>query len=225
MHLDDWQVHHEPYIPHHPLKNGLRYLYQYSPREAFQIISSPAWTKAIFVRDPKERLLSAYLDKAARKDGIYVYRHCCPNNSLHSNTTTTSCAKQASTSFYDFVDVVRYQCCCDPHWKPQAKRVDDIFWKYMSFVGHFESLQDDTKRLLQNLGIWDDFGASGWGLDGNESIFAESTYAQHKTNAKAKLISYYNQTRNHISIEDVVEELYFQDYHHPVLNLTNLRIL
>ena len=40
-------------------------------------MTSPSWTRAIFVRDPKERLLSAYLDRIDSLSGEYGARACC----------------------------------------------------------------------------------------------------------------------------------------------------
>ena len=76
MGLSDWQNENEN-LPHNPRFNGLNYLFDYSTRRAWEIWNSPNWTRAIFVRDPKERLLSAYLDKAVGHNGNYVKRQCC----------------------------------------------------------------------------------------------------------------------------------------------------
>ena len=48
---------------HDPAKNGLTYLTDYSLEEAQLMLNSEEWTRAVFVREPKERILSAYLDK------------------------------------------------------------------------------------------------------------------------------------------------------------------
>ncbi|KAL7547547.1 hypothetical protein ACHAWF_010848, partial [Thalassiosira exigua] len=63
--------------PHDPRRNGLDYLSEWSFEEAAEIMASLEWTRAVFIRDPKQRFLSAYLDKAVRKEGQYVNRHCC----------------------------------------------------------------------------------------------------------------------------------------------------
>jgi hypothetical protein len=48
-------------MPHDPNTNGLKFLNQYSLQEATYMMNSPDYTRAIFVRDPKDRLLSAFL--------------------------------------------------------------------------------------------------------------------------------------------------------------------
>lgn len=44
---------------------------------AQEVMTSPNWTRAIFVREPKERLLSAYLHKVVASRGFYGAEICC----------------------------------------------------------------------------------------------------------------------------------------------------
>ena len=215
------------HLPHNPRKNGLTYLYHYRVADALTILTHPDWTRAIFVRDPKERTLSAFLDKAARKNGNYVQRHCC------NNRKESTCGEEANDSFLGFLRVVEERCCCDPHWKSQTKRIDPAFRPFVNFVGHFDRIEDDAKRLLKRLNSnnridenkssvdgdkddpWTTFGASGWGTNGNESIFSKDTKAKHQTSAVTKLRKYYN-----ASSEALVEKLFADDYDDPLLNFT-----
>lgn len=211
MHHENWKV-DSAHIPHNPQKNGLKYLYHYSVADALTILTHPNWTRAIFVRDPKERTLSAFLDKAARKNGKYVKRHCC-------NLKNATCGEEANASFLGFLKVIGERCCCDPHWKEQSRRIDRPFMPFINFVGHFDRIQVDTKRLLKNLHSksdpWTEFGASGWGPNANESIFSKDTKAKHQTSALTKLREYYNRTS-----EALVEKLFAADYNDPILNFT-----
>ncbi len=206
MHLKDWDIHQEPKIPHDPKFNGLKYLYHYPLPEALHMLTDPEWMRAIFVRDPKERFLSAFLDKAVKKKGMYIDRHCC----ISDQNKEDSCGKQASRSLIDFIQVVRQQCCCDPHWKPQSQRIDDNLWDYINFIGYFHNMAADTQKMLQDLGMgaWEAFGASGWGKFQNESIFVESSQAKHRTSARTKLLHYFNDTIS----EGLIEDFYADDY-------------
>ena len=65
---------------HYPKTNGLAYLNQYTLNEATAMMSSPDYTRAMIVRDPKERFLSAYLDKAVARNGSFVVLACCHKN-------------------------------------------------------------------------------------------------------------------------------------------------
>ena len=228
MGIENWMAENGD-LPHDPKTNGLAYLYHYSIPDALTMLTHPNWTRAIFVRDPKERTLSAFLDKAARKQGQYVRRHCC-------NTKNSTCGEEANASFLGFLRVIQERCCCDPHWRRQSKRIDRAFMPFINFVGHFDRIQVDTKRLLRSLNLndpavnnngiynersdpWTAFGASGWGNYGNESIFSKDTKARHQTSAMTKLRQYYNK-----SSELLVEKLFAADYGDPMLNFTRFSL-
>lgn len=68
--------------PHDPKTNGLQYLSHYNRTAQAEYMTSPDWTRAIFVRDPLARTLSAYLEKGLGNDtgtvaGDYLKRMCC----------------------------------------------------------------------------------------------------------------------------------------------------
>lgn len=63
-----------------PMTTNLTYLTDVPPKRAEEILLDPAWTKAIFVRDPKERVLSAYLNKAVAETS-YIKKQCCSKGS------------------------------------------------------------------------------------------------------------------------------------------------
>ncbi|KAL3911554.1 MAG: hypothetical protein SGILL_007234, partial [Bacillariaceae sp.] len=199
--------------------------------DALAILTSPKWTKAIFVRDPKERTLSAYLDKAARNDGSYVTRHCCQNDlekKKELGDKFTTCGERASNSFLGFLQVVKDQCCCDPHWRPQSTRIDDAFKPFINFVGYFDQAHDETRRMLTETSLrlggqeeeelWKRFGANGWGPDHSDAIFSESTKAKHQTSAITKLQQYYNST-----VEALVDQIYGKDYRDPLLEFAPMK--
>ena len=260
MHYDtDWFVHKEPDIPHNPRKNGLRYLYDYTPTDAVNMLTSNDWIRAIFVRDPIERFLSAYLDKAKRKNGMYVYRHCCGGITSPSNSGSCRGIVNVSESIENFFKVVSTKCCCDPHWKSQSLRLGgshqfgiaapslSSLWNYVNFVGSFDTLAYDTRRLLdlldenlrknndgdssdRSMSLWEMYGASGWGKYRNVSIFdTTGTEAKHKTNSIHQYEQYFSgsvsssssshKTTNK-SLEDLVKEFYRSDYEHPLFNFT-----
>lgn len=180
-------------LPHLPSKNGLKYLHSYDIPTATEMLKSSEWTRAIFLRDPKERFLSAYLDKAVRDKGDYVNIQCCPD-----------CGKEAAT-VEGFLGVMKH--CVDPHWMPQAHRMEDRFWETIDFVGHIETAAVDTRVLLERLGAWEEFGSSGWGITGNESIFQSISNVKHSTKADKYLREYFDKNS-----EALVEEFYKDDY-------------
>ena len=228
-----WQAHDE-YVPHHPASNGLNYLYHYPPADAERMLTDPSWTRAIFLRNPKERLLSAYLDKAVKENGKYIRAHCChdPNGnmSLHMllqcHVSNEKLARQRNEknnnneepliSFVDFLTKLVPQCS-DPHWRPQAQRVPEKYWPYMNFVGHMDRIEQDARALLERVGAWQAYGATGWGEGDSDAdkkgnndgaIFAGATTVAHATNAHQQVSAYYTSS----ALIRLAEQLHSQDY-------------
>ena len=118
---------------------------------------------AIFVRDPIERFVSAYLDKAVGNK-YFLQQQCCqrPDNNLTQSDCTA--AQQSIQDFYKLAVI-----CDNPHWRPQNRRIrPDHIWNYINFVGHMETVAQDAERLLRRIGVRERYGASGWN---NASIF------------------------------------------------------
>jgi len=69
-------------LPHNPEHNNLKYLWDYPIEKANQMMTDPEWTRAIFVRDPKIRFLSSFLDKAIGNYGSFVTKNCCSEASM-----------------------------------------------------------------------------------------------------------------------------------------------
>jgi hypothetical protein len=173
-------------------------------------MTSPNYTRAIFVREPKSRFLSAFLDKGVGQFGNFMRSKCCRQ--------TQDCVKPAQTS-EGFLQVI--QTCADPHWDPQSLRMEDKYWKYINFVGHFENLHRDGPALLQRIGAWQDYGVTGWGKHANDSLFTKTAAVQqsHVTDSSSKVWQWLTP-----SLERKIEKYYADDYHHPLFGFhpTNL---
>ena len=210
MDFDNWsEQSSESLLPHSPYTNGLQYLAYYPLEEANKLLTDPSYTKAIFVRDPKQRFLSAFLDKALSNGGSHVVKRCC-----HSNS---HCLNQISIPF-GFLSMIQH--CPDEHWIQQTSRMEDQYWSLIDFVGHFETMQDDTKRLLQRIHAWDDHGVTGWGPYSNWSIFERP-----KQHSSTKLVVHSTDANKQFwwwtpLLEQHVEEFYAFDYLNPKLNFT-----
>ena len=206
-------------LPYTPDVNGLTYLSDYSLREANDIWTSSNYTRAVFVRDPKERFLSAYLDKVVATQHI-ARGACCPR--------TRDCVS-SQTTLEEFVALT--ETCDNEHWAVQSDRLPGPhLWKYINFVGYMDHLEQDAKRLLQHIGAWETYGATGWGRGDSEnstasasSIFAdaagESAARQHATQAQARLRHYYTP-----ALERIIERRYKKDYTNPYFRLPRRRI-
>lgn len=220
MGYDDWKTNLNV---HYPQSNGLKYLHQYSLQEATSMMLDPDYTRAMIVRDPKERFLSAYLDKAVARNGSFVRLACCPKT---NKQCWPSSASNDNQTLQDFFELTRE--CHNPHWNPQGYRIDPKFLTTLNFVGHLSNITAAAQDLLQTIGAWEDYGKSGWGQYRNESIFASrnTLSASHKTSQSTEdawenlLPKYYT-----VELEAAVEERYAIDYTTPEFGLPRRKIV
>ena len=96
-----------------------------------------------------------------------------------------------------------------------------LYFPLLDFVGHFDTVQDDAKQLLERIGAWNRYGKSGWGHHKNESIFGSKSAVKHKTNARDSVRAYFV---NQSALEDAIEEFYSSDYAKPMLGLSKRRL-
>jgi len=201
-------------LPHNPETNGLKYLYDYTPEQASIMMTSPEWTRAMMVRDPKQRFLSAFLDKALGNFHEHIRKNCCALRRLEPEQTE-QCVQGALT-IPGFLKMAA--SCHDDHWRPQHLRVDSKYWQYMDVVMHVENAANDAKRLLERVGAWEKYGATGWGVNGTATIFADHGWAgagAHATWASAHVWKWYTP-----EIESQVEAFFRGDYENPLFNYT-----
>ena len=148
-------------------------------------MTSPNWTRVLFVRDPHVRILSAYLDKAVKRDD--VKRRC---------GTTPS-------TFSDFLDLT--STCKDPHWQTQRSIIDEKWCPFINFIGHVETAEHDMQRLLRVLGLREKYGAHGWGSN-NSRVFAKHYMQSRATGSGDKILIYYTE-----DLWDRVSKVYSED--------------
>ena len=167
------------------------------------------------MRDPKERLLSAYLEKG--NNTRYIQRKCC-NKWFPSSV---NCSTQASQSLQGFFELI--QTCKDEHFTPQYLRMEGKYWPKINFVGHMDTVAEDAETLLNRVGAWERFGKTGWGKNGNSSAFgtkAGDPGRKHAKDAKDKLLTYFTTPE----LERQVEQHYRGDYQNPIMNMTKMVI-
>jgi len=203
MGFANWKQERPTAIVHKPSVNGLKYLFDYPLEEAHHFLTSPDWTRAVFLRDPKERVLSAYLDKAARTGSDWLLHNCCRHR--------RDCAV---ASFHEFLTLA--ETCRNDHWTPQYAAIPKEIWPYINFVGKLDNASVDARTLLKRIGMWEEFGAWGWGTT-NSSIFTKETASRHATSAGDFLRQHYTP-----EIEKRVEQMYSEDF--SILNLKNKSI-
>jgi hypothetical protein len=129
-----------------------------SPKVQKDIWQDSSWTKAIFIREPSERLLSAYLDKVQVDETQ-------PNPPFGYNVTFAQ--------FIDFLSshdvkpgvnethgaMTGLTWMSDPHWRPQAWScgLSEDMAKF-DYIGSLDRAAYHSKALLQQTGLWESFG-------------------------------------------------------------------
>lgn len=197
---------------HDPKKNMIKVLNDYPPEIATAMMTSPVWTKAAILREPKERVLSAFLDKAVKED--YYVRHCCEK--LPDEKEQDKCKKNEEKfdSFLHYVTEYPKECF-DVHWEPQIVKIDSKWWPYIDIIGYQDDLQNDAQKILKHLTstrddvagrtAWDRYGVTGWGAsdecEQRTSSFLEENTSAHKLDAGSQLMDWYT-----AETEKIVEE-------------------
>mmetsp|Transcript_6687 Transcript_6687/g.14671 ORF Transcript_6687/g.14671 Transcript_6687/m.14671 type:complete len:463 (-) Transcript_6687:82-1470(-) len=122
------------------------------PETQKELWDSRTWTRAVFIRDPAQRLLSAYLDKIAGGGNNVSFAEFVdvianPEITGHSSGMKTG-PIQTGLSWFT-----------DPHWRPQAwscNMSEDL--PHIDYVGTLDRSAFHTKNLLERVGLWDSYG-------------------------------------------------------------------
>jgi hypothetical protein len=199
--------------------NKITTLQDYAPEIATAMMTSPEWTKAAIFREPKERVLSAFLDKVVYdKTDVYV-RDCCkklPDENLKKQCIDN---RKKFDSFLHFVTEYPKECF-NVHWEPQIAKIDSKWWPYIDVIGYQNNLLEDSRRILKmlypknrdegeghlQLSAWDRYGMTGWGVPGKgcenrPHAFLEENTSGHNYDARSHLLEWYT-----AELEKLVEE-------------------
>mmetsp|Transcript_5215 Transcript_5215/g.10515 ORF Transcript_5215/g.10515 Transcript_5215/m.10515 type:complete len:577 (-) Transcript_5215:113-1843(-) len=132
-----------------------------------KILNDPEWKFATFLRDPAERLLSTYLDRVAGKDEIQTgwfrksynlrKRPSFPEFVEYISRNRTHCPFRQGSPTTDRLFGVDW--CADPHWRPQTFNCGlSEFLPRFSYIGSLDKAETQSRELLEEVGLWDDFG-------------------------------------------------------------------
>ena len=175
------------YTPNRPLFSRL------DLENATAILNDPTWTKAVFFRDPLERLLSAYLDRL-RSSAVLFPRF------VRALAGAVPVALRGG-------NISRLAPSTDPHWRPQRYFCNlERFAPVYNFIGSFADITAHAEALLRRTGLWTSVGASGWGVEGG-AMFQSAPLWQHASGAAQ---SY----REHFTpeLERLARDAYRADY-------------
>jgi hypothetical protein len=126
---------------------------------AREILASDEYFKFSVIRDPFERLVSAYLEK-------FVYNRASKQNLAHTRKVIREVQGpgeldlDTGISFDRFVDYILQQdpYDLDPHWRPQYLYFQGI--PHISRIFRLENIDKLERHLRQNLGIEVELGHS-----------------------------------------------------------------
>jgi hypothetical protein len=148
--------------PHNNGDRGSLLFSSLAHEKASELLLDPTWTKGTFFGDAAgKRLLSAYLDKLVRE-----------------HYTKSVFKIGLVLTFEEFVDSVTMEpnfvndtlenipighglhAGTNPHWRPQILTCGlDNLLPHFDFVDNFSFVSEQTKLLLNQVGLWDDYGA------------------------------------------------------------------
>ncbi|KAL6033229.1 hypothetical protein STEG23_000038 [Scotinomys teguina] len=113
------------------------------------------YTKFVFVRDPMERLVSAFRDKFEHPNSYYhpvfgkaIIKKYRPN--VYAETLNNGSGVKFKEFVYYLLDAHR-PVGMDIHWEKVSKLCYPCFINY-DFIGKFESLEEDANYFLQMIG-------------------------------------------------------------------------
>lgn len=216
---------------HRPYVHKLKMLNSYSVEEAQEMMTSPEWKKAIFVRHPKQRVLSAFLDKAIQYSDRFVGEYCKAYGKFADFDECVDKHEQ----FDFFLKKITTTLELDVHWRPIYSRIDEKWWPYIDFIGNMDTLRDDAEAFLSSihsnvdgLSAWERIGTSGWGGKDNDDCtknlendmpFLGKSDPTHTTSAKEKMIKYYTP-----DLEAFVEQKYADDLQNPFFHFADIKL-
>ncbi len=133
---------------------GLVYLSKLSAAEGQQKLDS--YKKVLFVRNPFERVLSAYKDKLSSAKGKMLYQRMFGRDIMkrkRPNATNEELKTGVGVTFPEFVSWlvdIENVLALDPHFRPIHTLSKPCVLHY-DFIGRFETLHDDIDYVLHKL--------------------------------------------------------------------------
>nr|XP_032832063.1 carbohydrate sulfotransferase 9-like [Petromyzon marinus] len=152
------------------------------------------YTTALFVREPMERLVSAYRDKFLLTSGYYqkVYgRYIIAH--YRTNPSRESLLQGHDVTFSEFVSFIldpRWALYQDVHWLPVHKLCQPCLLPF-NFIGKLETMQRDAAALLAKIGAPSWMSYSDPKNKRSSASMTRSYLAQLSPEAKWKLYRFY----------------------------------
>ena len=131
------------------VRTGLQ-LSDYTPEEVAGFIASPSFLKVAVLRDPADRLLSAYVEK-------FVTNRLAAGNIHHTRPVVAAVQAAEGIASPDFDRGISFRQfigqitsvppeTLDPHWRPQALYLEGIVYDRLYGFGEINLLVDELER-------------------------------------------------------------------------------
>ncbi|GAA6228622.1 carbohydrate sulfotransferase 8-like isoform X1 [Lates japonicus] len=186
-------------IPHDAAHyaNHLRRLESYDRAGIAERLRS--YIKVLFVREPFERLVSAFRDKFESPNSYYHPVFGRPIISRYrTNATRTALRTGAGVTFREFIQYlldVRRPVGMDIHWEPVSQLCNPCLLRY-NFIGKFESLEEEANFLLRSVGApgnltFPDFKDRNPRAERTSSTITQKYFSQLNTTERQKAYDFY----------------------------------
>ena len=131
---------------------GVLKLRDFCTDEIVKMLTSPEWCRFCFVRNPYDKLFSAYKSKIGNGDGDPYYQTAKSDIRELLDYPKRDGQRVGIVSFRDFVRFVHEgNWPHDGHWCVQSRRMTTEIISY-DYIGRFETFQRDFKAILERLG-------------------------------------------------------------------------
>jgi hypothetical protein len=217
---------------HKSVNDTMTRLSDYSLEEAQSMMTDSKWRKAMFVRHPKPRILSAYLDKFVNHQRFFKQR-VCPNYTRLGGRNVTECIEAVvRKDFSFFLKEITTVNRDNVHWRSIYSTVDEKWWPWIDEIYDMENISETAKMFLQSIksnidgvSAWDRVGKTGWSenvRDCNshgDNPFLGKKDNRHKTDANTKMKHFYTP-----ELERFVEERYADDLNNPYFQFSPIQL-
>jgi len=132
-------------------------------------------------------VISAYLDKI-----IHSHHY----SSIPGLSAVVKRQKRRPPSFAQFVHFLtkesRNPNIGDKHFRSQTSYCGLNTTRF-DFIGDLDHLHEDFIEFAESIGVWEEYGASGWGEDGTKPMIDSWIYKQAPHRSTERIWQFYNE--------------------------------
>lgn len=175
-----------------------------------------SYTKVLFVREPFERLVSAFRDKFESPNSYYhpVFGRAIISR-YRTNATPAALRTGAGVTFREFIQYlldVRRPVGMDIHWEPVSQLCNPCLLRY-NFIGKFESIETEANFLLRSIGApsnltFPKFKDRNPDAERTSSKITQSYFAQLNSTERQKAYDFYYKDYLMFNYPKPFEDLY-----------------